>query len=174
MEDLIFNRTYTDVSYANSNKDSKEFLKGALNYTDLNRIEQWCIYLKGIMNTLDIDVVVNPVKSMSSIYYKDLIENTYATYSEMTYKELLNEDFWEYTDTITISKINQIRKNIDNLQVAVGLIDFTIDYTATLNYKQLNILENVLYNVWQVLEQRIKNFIYAGQYYCGEEMTLAY
>ena len=174
MEDLIYDRTYEDVVYAETHKNSKEILKGALNYTDLNRIEEWCIYLKGIMNTLNISVTVTPVKLMTYNFYKNLIENTYETYKESTYEKLFNADIWDYTDTITMTKINQIRKNIDNLQTALGLTDFKIEYSNTLDYKQLNILENVLYNVWKFLELKIKSFVYFGQYYCGEEMTLAY
>ena len=43
--DLIYDRTQEDVDYALNNSASTDFLKGAYNYTDLNRIEEWCEYL---------------------------------------------------------------------------------------------------------------------------------
>ena len=45
MDRLIFDRTNEDVIYAKEHQNSNEFLKGAYNYTDLNRIEEWCQFL---------------------------------------------------------------------------------------------------------------------------------
>ena len=36
MEEMIFDRKQSDVEYAKNNPSSKQYLKGALNYIDLN------------------------------------------------------------------------------------------------------------------------------------------
>ena len=50
MDNLIFDRLKTDVENALNNPSSTEFLKGSYNYTDLNRVEQWCEYIQNLLN----------------------------------------------------------------------------------------------------------------------------
>lgn len=58
MKKLIFDRTQEDVDYALNNPNSNEFLKGAYNYIDLNRIEEWCRYLADILTEYSYPVSI--------------------------------------------------------------------------------------------------------------------
>ena len=46
MNNLIYDRTEADVEYAKTHQWEYTNLKGAYNDNDLNRIEEWCEYLK--------------------------------------------------------------------------------------------------------------------------------
>lgn len=167
---FIYDRTQADVDYAKQNPDSKEFLKGTLNYTDLDRIERNYIDLVNKLDVIGKKVTINPVKSYIATLYQDLID-TYATYADMpdvTYEELLNEDKWEMTDLIFIDYINQIRDNVKAFKEALNIKD-EIEYTNSLNYKQLNVLEKILNEVYKYTEEAMKSYVYAGTFYCGEE-----
>lgn len=171
---FIYDRTQADVDYAKQNPDSKEFLKGALNYTDLDRIEQNYINLANKLELIGKNVTINPVKSYIATLYQELLDNysTYADIPDVTYEELLNEDKWKMTDLIFLDYINQIRDNVKAFKEALNIKD-TIEYTNSLNYKQLNILEKILYEVYIYIEESMKTFEYSGTFYCGEE-NIAY
>ena len=49
MDNLIYDRLSSDVDTALNNPDSTSSLKGAYNYTDLNRVETWCEYIENIL-----------------------------------------------------------------------------------------------------------------------------
>ncbi len=175
MEQLIFDRTQADVDYAIEHPDSEEFLKGALNYTDLNRIEEWCIYYKNYCEILGIDVEVNPVKKLTYNKYSDLLNEEYDFYARYyTYDTFFMYDSWKMTSDLYIKEINQIRQNIINLQKAFNVdSDIVIEITNKINYKQLNYMEKVLNDILPIIQERIKNFIFCGTFYSGEE-TISY
>ena len=50
MDDLIYDRVLSDVENALNNPGNSSNLKGSYNYTDLNRVEKWCEYLKDILS----------------------------------------------------------------------------------------------------------------------------
>lgn len=118
MEDLIYNRLLSDVSTALNNPNNSNSLKGAYNYTDLNRVEKWCEYLY----------------------------NLFLKYGFK--KNLNIKTNWEMTDFPTRTQIDRIRKNIDTLKSFCSSISTeTIIYDNTLNYEQANILEKILYDI---------------------------
>ncbi len=90
MEDLIYDRTEEDVIYAKLNPNSAKKLKGALNYTDLNRIEIWSLYIQELLNSIGIQVEVNPVKHYQKMTYNDLSYKKYSSYKNLNYTSLLN------------------------------------------------------------------------------------
>ena len=49
MDDLIYDRSASDVETALNNPGSSTHLKGSYNFTDLNRVESWCEYLMNIL-----------------------------------------------------------------------------------------------------------------------------
>ncbi len=81
---LIYDRTLEDVEYAMLHPDSEKHLKGAYNYTDLNRIENNCKYIMELRNEKQ---VFSPV---------DLVIKTN----------------WKVTDIPHINDFNRIRNNI--------------------------------------------------------------
>ena len=118
MDDLIFDRTSNDVREALNNPKSKENLKGAYNYADLNRVESWCEYLQNVLSEYGFD------------------------------EELEIKKNWSVTDYPTLSQVNRIRENIDVLkEFCSSLITETIVYNNTMTYEQANIIEKILYDI---------------------------
>lgn len=169
MEQIIYDRTQADVDYARLNPDSKEYLKGTLNYVDLNRIERNYLELQEKLALIGKDTEINPVKTFVTLLYSEMTQN-YDYYENMTYEELLNEDKWIMTDFIFIEYINQIRRNVEEIKKAINSNE-PIEYTSSLNYKQLNSLEKILYEATIFVQNQMKSFQYAGTFYCGEEMV---
>lgn len=169
MEQIIYDRTQADVDYARLNPDSKEYLKGTLNYVDLNRIERNYLELQGKLALIGKDTEINPVKTFVTLLYSEMTQN-YDYYQNMTYEELLNEDKWIMTDFIFIEYINQIRRNVEEIKKAINSNE-PIEYTSSLDYKQLNALEKILYEATIFVQNQMKSFQYAGTFYCGEEIV---
>lgn len=169
--EFIYDRTQQDVDFAKKNPSNKEYLKGALNYIDLNRIERNYLDLAEKLQVIGKNVTLTPVKTFIATLYNELIEN-YSYYADMTYEELLNEDDWKMTDLIFIEYINQIRENVKILKEKLN-INENIEFTNTLDYKQLNVLEKILFEVYENVEKATKAFKYSGTFYCGEE-SIAY
>ncbi len=123
MDDLIFDRLLSDVETALNNPGNIAQLKGSYNYTDLNRVEQWCEYLKDILSKYG--------------------------FSEL----LTIKTNWNIRDYPTRTNIDRIRHNIDKLKsFCYGIITETITYNNTMNYEQANVLEKVLYDINQYFE----------------------
>ena len=117
MDSLIYDRTSSDVESSLTNS------KGSYNYTDLNRVEEWCEYLQSILANYG--------------------------YSE----ELEIKTDWAMTDYITRTQMDRIRANIDSLKdFCEALSTETIEYDNTMNYKQANALEQILYDISQYIE----------------------
>lgn len=169
MEQIIYDRTQADVDYARLNPDSKEYLKGTLNYVDLNRIERNYLELQEKLALIGKDTEINPVKTFVTLLYSEMTQN-YDYYQNMTYEELLNEDKWIMTDFIFIEYINQIRRNVEEIKKAINSNE-PIEYTSSLDYKQLNALEKILYEATIFVQNQMKSFQYAGTFYCGEEIV---
>lgn len=169
MEQIIYDRTQADVDYARLNPDSKEYLKGTLNYVDLNRIERNYLELQEKLALIGKDTEINPVKTFVTLLYSEMTQN-YDYYQNMTYEELLNEDKWIMTDFIFIEYINQIRRNVEEIKKAINSNE-PIEYTSSLDYKQLNSLEKILYEATIFVQNQMKSFQYAGTFYCGEEIV---
>ena len=90
MDNLIYDRLSSDVDTALNNPDSTSSLKGAYNYTDLNRIENNCKYVMNLLNN-------------SGLFYYPIIVETKTD--------------WTMKDIPHIKDINRIRKNIQLTKV---------------------------------------------------------
>lgn len=118
MDNLIYDRTLRDIEEALNNSNSSNYLKGNYNYTDLNRVEQWCQYLMNILS--------------------------YYGFTET----LVIKNNWNLKDYPTRAQIDRIRHNIDKLKdFCYGIITETIVYNNTMNYEQANKLEKILYDI---------------------------
>ena len=118
MDKLIFDRLSSDVDYALTNAKSDVFLKGAYNYTDLNRVEQWCEYL----------------------------ENRFKKYGFN--QELIFKKDWNLRDYPTRSQIDRIRNNLDVLKsFCFALLTESIVYDNNLDYEKANVLEKILFDI---------------------------
>lgn len=120
MDDLIYDRLLSDVETAMNNPGSIVHLKGSYNYTDLNRVEQWCGYLRDILSRYGFA------------------------------ETLVIKTNWNLKDYPTRTQIDRIRHNIDKLkEFCYGIITETIIYNNTMNYEQANVLEKILYDIDQ-------------------------
>lgn len=120
MEELIYNRLSSDVSTALNNPNNSSSLKGAYNYTDLNRVEKWCEYLY-------------------NLFLKYGFKETIIVKTD-----------WNMSDFPTRTQIDRIRKNIETLKgFCTSILTETIIYNNTMNYEQANALEKILYDIHQ-------------------------
>ena len=124
MDDLIYDRTLSDVETALRTPNSSEFLKGAYNYTDLNRVEGWCEYIQELLRSYGFN------------------------------QELETKTDWNVTDFPSQAQIDRIRNNIDTLKnFCYAISTETIEYNNTLDYEQANILEKILFDINQYIEE---------------------
>lgn len=147
LDNLIFNRTQSDVSRVQSltqkmiagtatEAEKEEWLggkmKGAWNASDLNRIESWTAYL-----------------------YDILLQNGYV--AEITPKQ----SDWTEADIPYRSEIDRIRANVDALQTGfASLPDWReIVYNNTMNYGQANALEWDLQRIYDWLQAMASGFL---------------
>lgn len=120
MDNLIYDRLSSDVDTALNNPDSTSSLKGAYNYTDLNRVETWCEYIENI-----------------------LIEYGFVG-------GLILKKNWNIRDYPTRTHIDRIRNNIKTLRdYCRGLETEVIVFNNTMNYVQANVLEKILADIDQ-------------------------
>ncbi|QIB68623.1 hypothetical protein Ami103574_04500 [Aminipila butyrica] len=118
----ITNRTLADVIYADARPDNQEASKGALNYTDLNRIESNCAYLAGQLNTYgySIDITVKTDWIMQDFPYQgqiDRIRHNVDALLDALYRlpDSPQIRYWNSLDWNDINSLEQNLKNIDTL-----------------------------------------------------------
>ena len=118
MDNLIFDRLSSDVDTALNNPENTTNLKGSYNYTDLNRIEQWCEYIQ---------------EKLKEYGFKE---------------ELVLKLDWNLRDYPTRTHIDRIRSNIDTLKnFCYSLLTETIVYDNTMDFEKANILEKILFDI---------------------------
>ena len=167
MKTLIVDRTELDVIEAKQNPTATDYKKGNYNFTDLNRLEEWCNYLQKKYNDNYYNLNLN--LRLKYYIYEELKEFKYLNLKEMLFIELKRGN-WSMTDIPTLSEINRIRDNIqtlkDNLMTRNTL---TIVKNNTMNYNQANILEQILSELDEIFTLYEKSLRYCGTFYCGEE-----
>jgi hypothetical protein len=138
MDDLIFDRTQNDVNYALNNPSSSDFLKGSYNYTDLNRIEQWCEYISQELNMYSYSV------------------------------DITTKTDWELTDFPTKTEMERIRSNAQKLKDAFISFTIVPENLEKMTYQKANDLEKVLDELNTLIKNMIANFYYSGEIFSGE------
>lgn len=124
MDDLIYDRSASDVETVLNNPGSSIHLKGSYNYIDLNRIESWCEHLQNI-----------------------LVKYGFS-------ETLVIKTDWNMKDYPTRKHIDRIRSDIDTLKgFCYALTTETIIYNNTMNYEQANVLEKILYDINNYIEE---------------------
>lgn len=168
MKTLIYDRTELDVIEAKQNPSSIEFEKGNYNYIDLNRLEEWCNYLKSKFKNKGIIIQLN--LKVKYYNYNELKSNfKYQNLLKIKYIEIERGN-WYMTDFPTLEEMNRIRDNIQMLkdQLTTKSI-LTIVKNDIMNYIQANILEQILFELDEVFKLYEKSLRYCGTFYCGEE-----
>ena len=131
MDNLIFDRLSSDVDNALNNANSKQYLKGSYNITDLNRVEQWCEYIKDIL----------------------------YEYGKKTQLEIKKD--WNFRNYPTRTQIDRIRNNIKTLKnLCYAIKTQEIIYNNTLDFEQANTLEKILYDIDNyIIENKQSNYL---------------
>lgn len=167
MKTLITDRTELDVIEAKKNPSATDYKKGNYNFTDLNRLEEWCSYLQKKFN--DNGYKLNLNLKLKYYTYNELKNFKYSSLKEMLFIEL-NCGNWGMTDIPTLSEINRIRDNIQTLKNnLMTRSTLTIVKNSTMNYNQANILEQILFELDELFTLYEKSLRYCGTFYCGEE-----
>lgn len=167
MKTLITDRTELDVIEAKKNPSATDYKKGNYNFTDLNRLEEWCSYLQKKFN--DNGYKLNLNLKLKYYTYNELKNFKYSSLKEMLFIEL-NRGNWGMTDIPTLSEINRIRDNIQTLKNnLMTRSTLTIVKNSTMNYNQANILEQILFELDELFTLYEKSLRYCGTFYCGEE-----
>lgn len=141
----IYDRTLADATTARQNQSSASNLKGALNVSDLNRIEGNIEYLKSVLDTYG--------------YHTTII-----THSE-----------WNVNDLFYLTDMDRIRQNVINLVDAyysytttptIELGNYYLDVT------DINDVEKVLYDINEILNLMINSFKPSGTFVSGQSTIL--
>lgn len=135
MNGLIYDRTSQDVTFAQENQSSENWLKGAYNYVDLNRVEQCCQYLSQKLNehgyNVNIETKINWTINDFQTYDDMLrirnnieaISNAFASITQIHGVQELNS--WDYEDANNWEKIlweiNRMLVSTENYQVYSGV-----------------------------------------------------
>lgn len=123
---------------------SNKTSKGYINYTDLNRIESNCAYLADQLRGYGYSVSIQ-VKTD-----------------------------WTMQDFPYLSEINRIRDNVNTLIDAYYKLQGSPDirYVDTLNWQDVNSLEQNIKNLDILLQRMIAGFRYCGTFYSGQGVIL--
>lgn len=166
MKTLIIDRTQYDVDLIKLDPQNNN-TKGAYNFTDLNRLEEWCSYLQKKFN--DNGYKLNLNLKLKYYTYEELKKFKYSDLKKMLFIELKHGN-WGMTDIPTLSEINRIRDNIQTLKNnLMTRSTLTIIKNNTMNYNQANILEQILFELDELFTLYEKSLRYCGTFYCGEE-----
>ena len=138
MKSLIYDRTQEDVNYALNNPSSTSFLKGAYNYTDLNRIEEWCEYLSTQLTSFSYPVSIT------------------------------TKTDWTMADFPTASQMNRIRSNVKKIKDAYYSFTSVPSNLNLMTYSKANQLEKVLAEINSLFNNMRNWFVYSGVANAGQ------
>jgi len=138
MDELIYDRTQSDVEYALSHQDSEDFLKGAYNYTDLNRIETWCEYLATQLNSFNYSATIT------------------------------TKTDWSMSDFPTKAELLRIKNNVSILKNIFQLASTIPENMEKMTYQKANQIEKAIHDMDLSLSGMIELFNYSGEFFSGE------
>lgn len=138
MDSLIYDRTQADVTYAQNNQSSNDFLKGAYNYTDLNRIEEWCEYI--------VTQLRNDGYSIS----------------------LTTKTDWTMSDFPTQAQMERIRSNVATLKNLYNTLPNVPTTLNKMTWQKANDIEKILDNTCNSMVGMQNWYVYSGVSHAGQ------
>ena len=132
MEDLIYDRTTSDVNYAKTHQSDNEFLKGAYNYTDLNRVETWCEYLATELNNVGYSI------------------------------NITTKTDWTMADFPTKAEMERVRLNIRQIMTGYHFITKIYQETPNFKYFHANRWEQILNEICWLMVGMKDWYTYSG------------
>lgn len=132
----IYDRTLADVAAAQANQASTSDMKGALNVSDLNRIENNVSYLATLLRARGYEVYVS-VKTN-----------------------------WVIEDIPSLEHLSRIAGNIEKILSAYSVADDMRDITVGdgIDYEVINSMELDLYYVYAMMQSMDSIYAFAGVY----------
>lgn len=130
MENLIYDRTQNDLEQNTS--------KAYYNYTDLNRVEEWCEYLANLLNSYSYPVNIQVKKN------------------------------WQMSEFPTSSEMERIRQNVNDLKEAYFAFTEIPANLEYMTIEKANDIEKILYEIDKIIGDMENNFIYCGISNCGQ------
>lgn len=127
--DLIYDRTQSDLA--------NNTAKGFYNYTDLNRIEEWCDYISEELNSYN--------------YYNTIIVKT----------------DWTVYDFPTVSEMNRIRNNVNALKEAYYSFTNVPSNLEKMTIQKANAVEKVLFEINDLIFKMTAEFRKSATFYSG-------
>jgi len=144
MKSLIYDRTQEDVEYALNNPDSSLFLKGTYNYTDLNRIEEWCEYLANELTNYNYPVSITTKTDWAMEDFPTMVQMNRI---RLNVKEI-KDAYYSYTNLptnvnqMTYTKANQIEKILDEINSLFNNMRNYFVYSGVANSGQSRVWQN--------------------------------
>lgn len=153
----ITDRTEEDTIYAFNNSESTEDLKGALNSSDLNRIEDNFKYICERLKEYAIYIDQEPRNFKEEWYENQTLVTT--VYNNWT-------DF----NVLYKTEMDRIRRNYNRLIAAIlSNTDIKLlEFKNTIKYDEINTIEKIPLLIDSILDKMNEYKIYCGIPYCGE------
>lgn len=130
MNSLVYDRTITDI-------ENKTW-KGYYNAIDLNRVEEWCEYLKTELNNAGYSISITTKTN------------------------------WATSDMRTASEMERIRSNIKKIMQGFYYLTNVDQTAEQFDYKKANNWEKVLYDIYQLLWGTTDYYVYGDMARGGE------
>lgn len=153
IDSLIYNRTKADVDRweelkakgfkAMTAEEQAEWMaamKGAYNYTNLNRVGQAIAYIASVLNGYGYDIAVSPKTD------------------------------WIEKDIPTLEQLNAYLANVSIVRAALATLPTTPDVPAdmdALTVEEANAIEKILVDLDTQLNRMATTFIPCGEAFCG-------
>ena len=138
----VIDRTKADVDYAEANRNDADSLKGAMNFSDWNRVT-------------------------GNIYYlADVLKSGFYITVTVTCK-----NSWTRADFPTQSEINKIKKDIESLLAAINMAK-SVPGQPWFMYQKINIIEELLLEMKEYTERGRERFKDCGTFYAGQAEIL--
>lgn len=157
----ITDRTIDDVNYARANTHNIAINKGAINYVDLNRIEDNYAY---VVELLKAEGYYTPYTSRNweeQWYVDGVLTSTVRT-------------SWRTLDRPWLEEINRIRRNCNSILETFlhNSIYDSIAYSNYMDYVEANTLEDVALQTKNLCGNMRQTYIYCGTIDCGGDILL--
>lgn len=151
---LITDRTQADVD-----RFAELKAKGFHNMTDEEKAE-WETHLKGAYNFTDMNRVESAVEYVAN-------RLTEAGYVVMP----VVKKNWARTDKPTLADLTRYMKNVSDIRVALATYETTPEAPTTekrLNYQTANAIEQILTDVDDLISKMVSAYYYSGDLYSDE------
>lgn len=134
MKNLIFDRTQNDLE--------QNTPKGYYNYTDLNRVEEWCEYLANLLTSYSYPVNIQVKKD------------------------------WQMSDLPNTDDMERIRKNVNAIKTAFHAYTEIPENLNYMTIEKANDIEKILSEIDFLTKNMISYFKYSNTFNSGESEGL--